>query len=224
MRRIFTMICLALAAGACSDHSDRSKPKLPDDRAPTIEELSTAVLDLVLSYPGHPVPQWAAWEGTAKLELGGPEAGLDHLPAALSLLEGFEDLDGCLSSADGRWEIQPDGTFVVTLGPEGDGATLTLDGKLVIRYRYSPDGKIVGILSGSGPFTVSPGIDCEPDDFAGGLVGTWSARLSDDDSRQSLAGRDRGPHARLLIISDDGSVRLEVDGPASKVASLVGAR
>lgn len=217
MRRIILILTLALSLTACAEES---KPKLAADRPPTLGEVRDRELSVVLSYPPpHVAPFWAAWRGRADVSLRGPEAGLDQLPASLSLGDGFGDLDDCLSGQlDGSWSLGAGGALTIILPPGKPGAShLSFSGTLAVRSYL--DGDVIRRrLVGSGTWAVVAGAACEPDDFAGGLTGAFTCEQPERQGVEAGEG-PVGPRARLLLIRDDGQVT-SVEGPARAVVAV----
>ena len=224
------LIALAVAAATACDTADNDKPSLPADRAPTIGELRAAPSQVTLRYDPATVnpPFWAAWRGLTTATFDGPQAGIDTLPASLSLDEGFEELDDCMSaSAKGSWTLGAAGEFSLITEPETDGgSSLSLVGTVTVHYFYEgqdptahTDPKVGHRLIGSGTWTVTPGSACEADDFAGGTTGTWTLERPDAESIASAPVIGR--RARLFALDASGRLTV-VEGPLPTVLRIAG--
>lgn len=226
MKRFLALIVTTLAA-ACGDQ--RHSPSLPADRPPTMGEVRAARLATTLAYDPAAVPEpfWATWRGEAVLAFEGPVLGLDHLPGTVETVSGFEELDGgCLSGVlESAWSVGAGTIDVHTLVESADEATLTLTGTLAVVGYYGPvdprngSPEVLTRIEGYGTWTVSPGAGCGPDDFRGGLTGTWAAVQIVDEAL--VAEAPAGPRARLLILDGEGHLTT-VDGPTPSIVRIAG--
>lgn len=213
MRIIFLAIA-ALCAVSCNNPD---RPSVPPDRAPTLEEVRHAVLsgDLAL------VPAtdfWIAWNGSVEITFGGPDAGLDHLPATLEPIEGMDELDdGCFSRPlESSWTLADDGTLTLETATGGEAASLSLSVRLSVHSERVEAGderdpyEIVETIRGEGTWEVTPGTACGPDDFSGGRSGRATLEQV---QRREAAPETSGPDEslRLVGMSVDGGVALYAD-------------
>lgn len=207
------IVVLAAVAAFSSCNPGRSGGS---SRPATRGEASRAPLSFVARYEAPFVEAfWADWRGSAVVELSGPEAGLDAMPATADLGEGFDGLDGCLAGAlDGSWTLDVDGVLVASFVADG-GTVVRLTGRLVSRSR-GPAASPRTIV-GSGTWEALPGPGCGPEDFAGGRSGSWTCQQAD--LVPLKVDPPREPRARLLLVGSDGSVTT-VTGPRSRTLSI----
>jgi len=222
------LIAAAISVAACNGNPGHLPSSGSGPRTPTIEEAAGRRMKVEVRYDPDLAPSlaWVAWRGSFLLELNGPQAGLDHLPAVLTPVSGLEDLDpGCLAGPqDGSWVLEPDGSLVVMTVPSSPGgATVELRGRLQLRNQTpAPDDswgsgeERTEYLVCEGVWVVRPGINCGPDDFSGGTGGLFDA-LEDEaapvepDPEELVA-----PNATVVLVDDHGHT-VRVTGPAAVI-------